>query len=80
MLNYLFAKKENLSFFLRIDDTDTERSKYEYIKLIIEDLKGWELNILKFLNSLRKKKYEEIFLFFKNKEFIYPCFESLKLY
>ncbi len=77
LLNYLFAKKENLSFFLRIDDTDTERSKYEYIKLIIEDLKWLGIEYSKiFKQSERKKKYEEIFLFLKNKEFIYPCFES----
>ncbi|HEY4123900.1 MAG TPA: glutamate--tRNA ligase [Rhizomicrobium sp.] len=40
MLNWLFAKKEGGKFFLRIDDTDTERSKPEYETAIIEDL-GW---------------------------------------
>ncbi|MFL5240109.1 MAG: glutamate--tRNA ligase [Rhizomicrobium sp.] len=38
MLNWLFAKKENGRFFLRIDDTDTERSKPEYERAILEDL------------------------------------------
>jgi glutamyl-tRNA synthetase len=40
MLNFLFAKKEGARFFLRIDDTDTERSKPEYEAAILEDL-GW---------------------------------------
>jgi glutamyl-tRNA synthetase len=38
MLNWLFAKKHGGKFFLRIDDTDTERSKPEYEAAILEDL------------------------------------------
>jgi len=38
MLNWLFARKEGGKFFLRIDDTDTERSKPEYEAAILEDL------------------------------------------
>ena len=38
MLNWLFAKKENGSFLLRIDDTDTERGRKEYEDAILEDL------------------------------------------
>jgi len=38
MLNWLFAKKHHGKFFLRIDDTDTERSKPEYETAILEDL------------------------------------------
>jgi glutamyl-tRNA synthetase len=38
MLNWLFAKKHGGKFFLRIDDTDTERSKLEYEAAILEDL------------------------------------------
>jgi glutamyl-tRNA synthetase len=40
VVNWLFAKKTGGKFFLRIDDTDTERSKPEYEAAIIEDL-GW---------------------------------------
>ena len=40
MLNWLFAKKHGGKFFLRIDDTDIERSKPEYEAAILEDL-GW---------------------------------------
>src|SRR5215467_333695 len=38
MLNWLFAKKHHGKFFLRIDDTDTERSRPEYEVAILEDL------------------------------------------
>jgi glutamyl-tRNA synthetase len=39
LFNYLFAKKNNGKFILRIEDTDKERSKKEYEDAIIEDLK-----------------------------------------
>ncbi len=39
LFNYLFARKNNGKFILRIEDTDTERSKKEYKESIIEDLK-----------------------------------------
>ena len=38
ILNYLFAKKNNLEYFLRFDDTDTERSKKVYEEQIKIDL------------------------------------------
>jgi glutamyl-tRNA synthetase len=40
VVNWLFAHKTGGRFFLRIDDTDTERSKPEYEAAIVEDL-GW---------------------------------------
>ncbi|HEX3651776.1 MAG TPA: glutamate--tRNA ligase [Rhizomicrobium sp.] len=44
MLNWLFARKEGGKFLLRIDDTDTERSKPEYERAILEDLSWLGLN------------------------------------
>jgi glutamyl-tRNA synthetase len=38
VVNWLFAKKTGGKFLLRIDDTDTERSKPEYEAAIVEDL------------------------------------------
>ncbi|HEX4293327.1 MAG TPA: glutamate--tRNA ligase [Rhizomicrobium sp.] len=38
VVNWLFAHKTGGKFFLRIDDTDTERSKPEYEAAIVEDL------------------------------------------
>ena len=40
VVNWLFARKTGGKFLLRIDDTDTERSKPEYEAAIVEDL-GW---------------------------------------
>ncbi|HSC17675.1 MAG TPA: glutamate--tRNA ligase [Rhizomicrobium sp.] len=38
MLNWLFARKQGGKFLLRIDDTDTQRSKADYEQAILEDL------------------------------------------
>ncbi|NLG11647.1 MAG: glutamate--tRNA ligase, partial [Elusimicrobia bacterium] len=38
LFNYLFAKKNNGKFILRIEDTDIERSQKEYETALIEDL------------------------------------------
>ena len=38
ILNYLYSINKNIGFFLRIDDTDKERSRENYVKSIIEDL------------------------------------------
>lgn len=39
LFNWLFAKKHGGKFYLRIEDTDQERSKPEYTKAILENLK-----------------------------------------
>jgi len=44
LFNWLFAKQHNGRFILRVDDTDTERSKPEYEQNIIAGLKWLELN------------------------------------
>ncbi|MBI4430690.1 MAG: glutamate--tRNA ligase [Candidatus Omnitrophica bacterium] len=38
LFNYLFAQKQGGSYILRIEDTDAERSKDEYIHALYEDL------------------------------------------
>ncbi|HOJ38874.1 MAG TPA: glutamate--tRNA ligase [bacterium] len=38
LFNYLFARKHNGCFLLRIEDTDRERSAVEYEKALLEDL------------------------------------------
>ena len=43
LFNWLYSKKQKGSFFLRIEDTDKERSKEEYTKDILKGL-NW-LNI-----------------------------------
>ena len=34
LFNYIFAKKHNGTFLVRIEDTDKERSKDQYLSLI----------------------------------------------
>ena len=38
LMNYLIARKAGGTFILRIDDTDPERSKEEYVDAITQDL------------------------------------------
>ena len=44
LLNWLFSKKQKGNFYLRIEDTDQERSKEEYKKQIIQSLKWIGIN------------------------------------
>ncbi len=44
LFNYLFAKKENGKFIIRIEDTDTERSLPIYERDILDGLKNLEIN------------------------------------
>lgn len=77
LLNYLFAKKNDIGFFLRIDDTDEERSKEEFIEYIVEDLKWLGIDYQKIIKqSDRRSKYKDVFNFLKSNGYIYPCFES----
>ena len=77
LLNYLFAKKNNFSFFLRIDDTDIERSEIKYTKAIKEDLKWLGLVPSKcIMQSDRIKIYKDVAETLKSKGMLYPCYES----
>ncbi len=44
LFNFLFAKKNNAKFVLRIEDTDAERTSQEYIDNIFDSLKALGLN------------------------------------
>ncbi len=76
-LNWLFAKKHGGKFFLRIDDTDTERSKPEYEAAILEDL-SW----LGFGHDLFARQMERIAAHeaaaekLKASGHLYPAFET----
>ena len=77
LLNYLVSKKDNGHFILRIDDTDTERSKDKFINNIKQDLNWLGLNYDQYYQqSERIKLYDEAFELLKNKELVYPCFET----
>ncbi|MGA7713816.1 MAG: glutamate--tRNA ligase [Rhizomicrobium sp.] len=77
LLNYLFARKSGGKFLLRIDDTDSERSKPEYEAGIVEDLK-W-LGIAHDLfarQSERADAHRVAAEKLKAAGRLYPCYES----
>jgi len=77
VLNYLYAKKNDLDFFLRIDDTDNTRSEEKYVDSIYKDLEWLGIKYSKVVRqSSRSEKYKDVFNYLKNKELIYPCFET----
>ena len=61
LFNYLFAKKNNGSFVLRIEDTDKKRSKQKFERDIIENLKWLGLKWDEFYKQSKRneiyKKY-----------------------
>ena len=77
LINYLLALKEDGKFILRIDDTDEERSKDEFIDQIKQDLEWLEINFQEiFRQSERLTRYNENFEKLKENGLIYPCFEG----
>ena len=77
ILNWAYAKKNNGKFILRIDDTDTERSKEEFIVLIKEDLEWLDIKFTStFKQSERILIYEKMISKLKKDNRLYPCFET----
>jgi len=84
LFNYLFAKKNNGKFILRIEDTDLERSSDEYIKNIFDSLKALGLNWDEgpdvggeygpYAQSERFDIYPEYAQILLEKGFAYECF------
>jgi len=76
LFNYLWAKKNNGLFILRIEDTDKERSSKEYEKDIIEGLK-WlkiEFDIGPYRQSERKEIYKKYLSKLIEEDKAYYCF------
>jgi len=77
LINWLFARKNKGRFILRIDDTDTIRSKEEYKKAIENDLLWLGLEWDESFNQLsRLHRYNQIREMLIASERLYPCFES----
>ena len=77
LINWLFARTNNGKFILRIDDTDTERSKDEYVSKIKYDLEWLGIDYDETFNqSSRFDVYQERFKFLKDQGRIYPCYET----
>lgn len=77
IINFLFAKKFNGQFFLRLDDTDTKRVKDEYREMIFQDMAWLKLD---FTQSFKQSQRLEIYQRAKEKLIasgrLYECFES----
>ncbi|MBU1212106.1 MAG: glutamate--tRNA ligase [Alphaproteobacteria bacterium] len=77
LLNYLFAKKSGGKFILRFDDTDSERSREEYVEAIREDLRwlglDWDDEVRQ---SRRLELYDAASQKLKARGVLYPCYET----
>lgn len=77
LMCYLYAKKMGGKFMLRIDDTDVERSREEYVAAIKQDLAWLGLNFdLEMRQSARFPRYHEVVNSLKEKGRIYACYET----
>jgi len=77
LANWLIARRDGGRFLLRLDDTDTERSKPEYAAAIEEDLRwlGLDWDDM-FRQSDRLERYAAAAERLKASGRLYPCFES----
>ncbi len=81
---FLFAwlsckKNEQNKFFLRIDDTDKERSKEEYATQMKDDLKAFGMNWdEEFKQSDKTARYNEIVQKLTESGDIYDCYETVE--
>ena len=77
LINWLYARTHNGKFILRIDDTDQERSKDEYISKIKYDLEWLGIDYDDTFNqSSRFERNREQFEKLKADGRIYPCYET----
>lgn len=77
LINWLYAQKHGGKFILRIDDTDTQRSKDKYIDAIKEDMQWlglhWDDS---FRQSEKLEKYDSIKEQLIQQGRLYPCYET----
>ena len=77
ILNWVYSKKNNGNFILRLDDTDQSRSTKEFEEKIKENLNWLGINWDKTFNqSKRVENYNFKIEKLKNDGRLYPCFES----
>ena len=78
LFNWLLAKKNKGKFYLRIEDTDKERSKEEFKKQIIDSLAwiGIKHDDKEYIQSKNINKHKEIAEELLKKGFAYKCYCS----
>lgn len=77
LFNYMIARKAGGTFILRLDDTDRERSKQEYVDGIMRDLEwlGLEWDRVE-RQSLRLDRYGEVADQLRASNHLYEVFET----
>jgi len=78
LFNWLFSKNNKGKFYLRIEDTDKERSKNEYKNQIIRSLKwiGIKYDDKEYIQSQNINKHKEVAKELLKKGFAYKCYCS----
>ena len=78
LFNWLFSKNKKGKFYLRIEDTDKERSKEEYKKQIINSLSwiGIKYDDKEYIQSKNINKHKEIAEKLLKNGFAYKCYCS----
>ena len=78
LFNWLYSKKNKGKFYLRIEDTDKERSKEEFKKQIIDSLNWIGINHddKEYIQSKNIKKHKEIAEELLKKGLAYKCYCS----
>jgi len=77
LFNFLIARQAGGEFILRIDDTDSERSKPEYVDGIKRDLEWLGLHWDRVEHqSARFERYAEVADQLRHKGLFYECFET----
>ena len=77
LMNWLIARKGGGSFILRLDDTDRERSKQEYVDGIKRDLDWLGLHWDRVeRQSERLERYEQQAEVLRAAGRFYPCYET----
>ena len=80
LFNWLFSKNQKGSFYLRIEDTDKERSRDEYKSQIIQSLKwiGIEHDDKEYIQSEKINEHKKVAEELLKKGFAYKCYCSEK--
>ena len=77
LVNWLLCQKEKGTFILRMDDTDTARSKTSYETALIEDIEWLGLSFDAYAKqSDRLSLYNLAAEKLKNTKRLYPCYET----
>ncbi len=77
LLNWLFARADAGRFVLRFDDTDTGRSREEYVTAIETDLQWMGLDWSQVLRqSARLDRYNDALARLQQEGRVYPCYET----